>query len=134
MVVLLGIAKARVLPTGCLPMGFLSLWCNTAAEAAGRFHILVVGAGARGGGVVRLQNLHSRRGWRWLWVGLVVWLFEQRFLLQFKRVGVGLELHKSCPFSVDVLSSSFVTLSCCLTSGDGFMFLMDPFNLLLNSG
>jgi hypothetical protein len=50
MVVLLGIAKARVLPTGCLPMGFLSLWCNTAAEAAGRFHILVVGAGARGGG------------------------------------------------------------------------------------
>jgi hypothetical protein len=76
--------------------------------------------------------------WRWLWVGvgLVVWLIERRLLPLFllaKGVNSMLELCKFCPFSINVLSSTFGMLSCCLPSGDGFMFLTDPFNLLLNS-
>jgi hypothetical protein len=67
----------------------------------------------------------------------VVWLFEQRLLpllLLTKDVDGVLEFRKPCSISVDVLPSSFDTLSCCLPSGDSFLFLMEPFDLLLNSG
>jgi hypothetical protein len=69
-------------------------------------------------------------------VRLVLWLFERRLLTLFllaKDIKNTLELHKSCPFSVNVLPSSFGTLSCYVPSGDGFLFLTEPFNLLMNS-
>jgi hypothetical protein len=129
--VLLGTVEARGLVAGCLPVGFLNLWCHIVAEAVGGFHRLVMG-------VLRVWDWHMRRRW-WLCVGvvLVVQLLEQRLLPLFLLVkdfdGV-LELRESCSFSVDVLPSGFSTLSCYLPSCDGLLFLMEPLNLLLNSG
>jgi hypothetical protein len=110
MVVLLGIVEARALVASCLPLGFLSLWCHAAVEAVGRSRRLVLGRG------VRLRNLylHQMRRWLWVGVGLMVRLFERRLLplyLLAKDVNNILELCKSCSFSVNVLSSSFDTVS-----------------------
>jgi hypothetical protein len=74
--------------------------------------------------------------WRWVGVGLVVLVFERRLLPLFlvvKGLNGLLEICKSCSFSVDVLPSSFNTLNYCLPPPDGFMFLMKPLNLLLDS-
>jgi hypothetical protein len=130
-IVLLGIAEAQVLAVGCLPMAFLSMWCRTVAEAGCRFHRLVVECAG-------VADVRLRWRWRWLWVGveLVVWLFEGTLLplpLLVKDVDSVLELCKSCPFSIDVLPPGFSTLSCYLPSGDSFLFLMEPFNLLFYS-
>jgi hypothetical protein len=75
---------------------------------------------------------------RWGWVVgvvLLMQLFEQRLLpllLLVKDLDGVLELFESCPFSVNVLPSGFITLSYCLPSCDGFLFLTGPLNLLLN--
>jgi hypothetical protein len=42
-VVQLGIAKARVLVAGGLPMGFLDRWCHIVAEVVGGFRTLLAG-------------------------------------------------------------------------------------------
>jgi hypothetical protein len=42
-VVRLGIAEARVLVAGDLPMGFWDLWCHIVVEATGGFRRLAVG-------------------------------------------------------------------------------------------
>jgi hypothetical protein len=70
-------------------------------------------------------------------VVLVMQLSERRLLpllLLAKDLNVVLELRESCPFSVNMLSSGFGTLSCCLPSCDGILFLTEPLNLLLNHG
>jgi hypothetical protein len=41
MVVQLGIAEARVLIVGDLPMGFLGRWCRIVAQAVDGFHTLL---------------------------------------------------------------------------------------------
>jgi hypothetical protein len=51
-----------------------------------------------------------------------------------KDLNVVLELRESCPFSVNVMSSGFGALSCCLRSCDGFLLLAEPLNLQLNPG
>jgi hypothetical protein len=55
------------------------------------------------------------------------------FLLPKDLDGV-LEICKSSSFSVNMLPSGFGALSYCLPSCDSFLFLMEPLNLLLNSG
>jgi hypothetical protein len=68
-------------------------------------------------------------------VVLVIRLLEQRLLpllLLAKDLDVVLELHESCPFSIDVLPSGFGTLSCYLLPCDGFLFLTEPLDLLLD--
>jgi hypothetical protein len=127
---LIGIEEAKVLTAGCLSEGFLGLWCHIVADPAGGFHRLVVG-------VLGLWDLHLRQGWWWLvGVGLVVGLFKQRLLPLFllvKDIDGVLELRKSFSFSIDMLPSSFGTLRCCLSFGDSFLFLSEPFDFLLNS-
>jgi hypothetical protein len=54
-------------------------------------------------------------------------------LLPAKDLDGVLELHESCPFSIDVPPSGFDTLCCCLPPCDGFMFLTEPLDLLLDS-
>jgi hypothetical protein len=89
-------------------------------------------------GILGVWDLRVWQRW-WLWVGvvLVVWLLERMLLPMFMLMndldGV-LELRESCSFSVDVLPSSFDALSCWLSFCDTFWFLMEPLNLLLNSG
>jgi hypothetical protein len=74
---------------------------------------------------------------RWIDIVLVVWLFKQRllpiFLLAKDLDGV-LELHEPCSLSTYMLPFGFSTLSCDLPVSDGFLFLMEPLNLLLNHG
>jgi hypothetical protein len=70
-------------------------------------------------------------------VVLVMQLSERRLLpllLLVKDLNVVLELRESCPFSINVLSSGFGTLSCYLPSCDDILFLTEPLNLLLNLG
>jgi hypothetical protein len=54
-------------------------------------------------------------------------------LLLAKDLDDVLELPESCSFSVNVLPSGFGALSCYLHSCDSFLFLTEPFNLLLDS-
>jgi hypothetical protein len=119
-VVQLGIAVARVLVIDDLSMGFLGRWWCIVSEAEDEFHMLeVVGIEGVGFGyVVEGGGVE---------VVLVVQLLERRLLpllLLAKDLDLVLELRESCPFSVDVLSSSFGLLSCYLPSCDGFIFLM----------
>jgi hypothetical protein len=44
-----------------------------------------------------------------------------------------LELRKSCTFSIDALPSGLGALSHCLPFGNNFLFLVEPFEILLNS-
>jgi hypothetical protein len=55
-------------------------------------------------------------------------------LLLAEDLDIVLELGESCPFFVDVLHSDFGTLSCCLPPCDGFLFLTEPLDLLLDPG
>jgi hypothetical protein len=74
---------------------------------------------------------------RWIGVVLVVWLLEWRLLPLFllaKDLDVVLEFHEPCSLFVYMLPSDFGTLSCGLPASDVFLFLMEPFNLLLNPG
>jgi hypothetical protein len=62
-------------------------------------------------------------------------LAQQRLLsllLLTKDVDSVLQLCKSCPLPVDMLSVSFSALSNCLSSHDGFLLLSEPFYLLLD--
>jgi hypothetical protein len=43
------------------------------------------------------------------------------------------DLAKVASLSVDMLPSSFVALSCCLPPHNGFMFLTEPLDFLLDS-
>jgi hypothetical protein len=65
-------------------------------------------------------------------VVLVMRLHERRLLPLVKDLDGVLQLHESCPFSVKALPFGFGTVSCCLSSCDNFLFLMEPLNLLLN--
>jgi hypothetical protein len=63
-------------------------------------------------------------------------MFEQRLLplfLLMKDLNSVLELCKPCSLSFCMLPSGFGTLNCCLPRHDGFLFLMEPLNLLLDS-
>jgi hypothetical protein len=76
--------------------------------------------------------------WRWLvGVVLVMQRLKQRllplFLLAMDLDGI-LELCESCSFSIDMLPSTLGTLCCCLPPCDGFLFLTEPLDLLLDSG
>jgi hypothetical protein len=51
-----------------------------------------------------------------------------------KDVNGVLELRQSCCFFVVVLPSGFGTVSCYLPSIDCLLFLIEPFDLLLDSG
>jgi hypothetical protein len=55
-----------------------------------------------------------------------------RLFLFVKDVDSVLYLYKPCPLSVDVLPSSFSTLSNCLPPHDGFLFLTEPLHFLLD--
>jgi hypothetical protein len=86
--------------------------------------------------VLSLWDLEMWRGWE-VEVVLVVRLLERRLLpllLLAENLDVVLELRKSCPFSVDMLSSSFGTLGCCLPPCDGFLFSTESLDLLLDPG
>jgi hypothetical protein len=61
----------------------------------------------------------------------VQWSFASFLVEDFKVV---LHLCEPRSFSTDVLSASFGTLHCGLPSSDGFLFLLEPLNLLLDSG
>jgi hypothetical protein len=68
---------------------------------------------------------------------VVVRLLERRILpllLLAKDFNVVLELCKSCSLSVNVLPSGLGTLSCCLPPCEGFLFLAEPLDLLLDPG
>jgi hypothetical protein len=65
-----------------------------------------------------------RRGW--VDIVLVLFLAAQDF-------NSVLELRKSCSFSIYVLLLGFGVLDCYLPPHDRFLFLMEPFNLLLDS-
>jgi hypothetical protein len=75
--------------------------------------------------------------WRkWVEVGLVVLWLEQRLLPLFlvaQDLNSVLRLRQSCFLSIDVLSLGFDTLDYYLPPNDGFLFLTEPFNLLLDS-
>jgi hypothetical protein len=67
----------------------------------------------------------------------MVRLFEQRLLPLFllaKDLDGVLELRESCSFFVNMLPPGFDMLGCCLPSLDSFLFLVEPFDLLLDSG
>jgi hypothetical protein len=88
-------------------------------------------------GVLQMWNWDVQwRRWGWIGVVLVMLLFEHGplplFLLTKGLDGI-LEFRKSCSFSVYVLPLGFCTLNCCLPPHDGFLFLIEPFNLLLDS-
>jgi hypothetical protein len=89
-------------------------------------------------GVLRMWDLDMwQMWWRWIGVVFVVWLFEWRLLpmlLLAKDLDIVLELCEPCPLSVYMLPSGFVTLSCGLPMSDGFLFLTEPCNILLNPG
>jgi hypothetical protein len=108
--------------------GFLGRWWCVVAEAK-EFHMLVVvGIELVGFGNVAEVGVE---------VVLVVWLLEQRLLtllLLAENFDVVLELRESCPFSVGMLPSNFGALSCYLPLCDGFLFSMDPLDLLLDPG
>jgi hypothetical protein len=72
--------------------------------------------------VLRIWHLSMER--RWIEVVLV--------LLE-KDLNSVLELCKSCSLCVDVLFASFGVLSYCLPPHDGFLFLSEPLDLLLDS-
>jgi hypothetical protein len=55
------------------------------------------------------------------------------FLLSKDLDGV-LDLHEPCLLSVYMLPFGFDALSCGLPVSDGFLFLTEPLDLLLNSG
>jgi hypothetical protein len=83
--------------------------------------------------LLRVWDLEMRR--RWISVALVAWLFQRRLLPLFvlvKDLDVVLELREPCLLSVYVLPSGFGTLNYDVSVSDSFMFLMEPFNLLLN--
>jgi hypothetical protein len=84
--------------------------------------------------VLGVWYLDAWRRWRW-WVEVVLvkWLLERRLLLT-KDLNSVLELREPCPFSINVLPSGLGRLCCCLSPCDGFMFLLEPLNLLPNSG
>jgi hypothetical protein len=88
--------------------------------------------------VLGVWYLNVWRIWGWsVGVILVMRRFERRLLpllLLAKDLDGVLELHESCPFSIDVLPSGFGTLSCCMRPYDNFLFLMEHFDLLLNPG
>jgi hypothetical protein len=70
-------------------------------------------------------------------IGLIMDMVERGFLsllLLAKDIDSILQLHEPRPLSVDVLSSSFDTLSNGLPSHDGFLFLSKPLYFLLNPG
>jgi hypothetical protein len=72
----------------------------------------------------------------WIGVGLMLHLVEWRFLPLLLLVsdfdGV-LYLCEPCSLSVDVLPLGFGVLGCHLPTHDGFLFLVEPLNLLLDS-
>jgi hypothetical protein len=85
--------------------------------------------------VLRLWKLEMWHGWGW-WVVVGVRLLERRILpllLLGKDFDVALELCKSCCLLDNVLPSGFGALSCSLPPCDGFLFLAEPLNLLLES-
>jgi hypothetical protein len=88
-------------------------------------------------GVLQMWNWDVRwRRWGWIGVVLVMLLFEHGPLLLFllmKDLDGILEFRKSCSFSVYALPLGFCTLNCCLPPHDGFLFLIEPFDLLLDS-
>jgi hypothetical protein len=67
---------------------------------------------------------------------VIQWLERRLFplLLLAKDLDSVLELHESCSFSVDVLPSGFGMLNCYMPPSDGFLFLTEPLDLLLDSG
>jgi hypothetical protein len=65
-------------------------------------------------------------------VKLFKWRLMPLFLLV-KNVNGVPELLEYCPFSINILSSGFGVLSYYMPSSDGFLFLTEPFNLLMNS-
>jgi hypothetical protein len=101
------------------------------AEAEDEFHTLVVvGIEDVGFGNVAEVGVGVE-------VVLVIRLLEQRLLpllLLAKDLDVVLELHESCPFSIDALPSGFGMLSRYLLPCDGFLFLTEPLDLLLDPG
>jgi hypothetical protein len=67
----------------------------------------------------------------------MVRLFKRMLLPLFllaKDVNGVLELRKSCTFSIDALPSGLGALSHYLPFGINFLFLVEPFEILLNSG
>jgi hypothetical protein len=67
----------------------------------------------------------------------VIRLLEWRLLpllLLAKDLDIVLKLYESCPFSIDVLPSSFGMLSCCILPCNGFLFLIEPLDFLLDPG
>jgi hypothetical protein len=83
-----------------------------------------------------VRNLVIRQGWwRWVDVGLMLHLLERRLLpllLLAKDVNGVLQPYYPCSLSVYVLSPGFGTLNCCLPPHDGFLFLTEPLDLLLD--
>jgi hypothetical protein len=73
-----------------------------------------------------------RRWWTWLIRDLIVQLSPTSLLVE--DFEVILHFCEPRSFYVDVLSTSFDTLYCGLPSKDGFLFLSEPLDLLLDSG
>jgi hypothetical protein len=66
---------------------------------------------------------------------VVVWLLKWRLLpllLLVEDLDIVLELYKPCSLPVNVLHSSFGTLSYYLPPYDDFLFFVEPLDLLLN--
>jgi hypothetical protein len=55
-------------------------------------------------------------------------------LLLTKNIEGVLHFYKPCSLPIDVLPTDFDTLNCSLPPQDGFLFLSEPLNFLLNFG